>query len=169
MEQTAISHDEIRVRSDFTFARCGVLDHFARLESDIARVLLSCGKAPSGEPFGQRLKAFRTADKTPLIAKTNLPLRDQIADSIAELLPIRADVVHAEMRLGTLQGKPVAIFVNAQHVNDMLPLARVISLDDFAAIKRKIIAIREKIVTLGRKISPASSPPPPLPGAAGDP
>lgn len=149
------------LRNDF-------LDACADLETAVCRVLRSCGDARSTEPFGHRVQAFRKAEKTNLIAKANYGQRDQIADAIAALLPVRADIVHSAMKLSTVDGQAMALFTNARAASDDYPLVRMLKAADFRELIRRVASLTARTAGLGR-ISPASSPPPPLRDAAGDP
>ena len=160
---------DMQDKIDFVFARSDVLDAFAELEALIGRILKSCGHPASNEPFGHRLKAFRTAGKTTFIAKANLGQRDHIADAIADLLPIRADIVHSAMRLVTFDGREVALFVNAQQAFAPYPQARIVDLVQLRGLARELRDLRKRVSELAKCVNPASSPPPPSPGAAGGP
>ena len=149
------------LRSDF-------LDACANLEAAVCRILRSCGDARSTEPFGHRVQAFRKAEKTNLIAKANFGQRDQIADAIAELLPVRADIVHSAMKISLLDGQTTALFTNARTASDDYPVVRLLKAQDFRELIRRVANLTARTGTLGR-VSPASSPPPPSPDAAGGP
>ena len=168
MQQQAITDPATCGATEMLIVRNDFLDAFADLESAVVRVLRSCGVPAKGEPLSHKLKAFRTAEKTPLIAKSNLSQRDQIADDIAALLPIRADVVHSRMQLCTIDGQTAAIFVNGQESGLLFPPARVLNLSDMRQLVAMTHRLVERIAGL-KRINPASSPLPPSPDAAGGP
>ena len=169
MEELKISNANSQGNLDLTLARSDFLDAFSDLETQIHRILQSCGVPQSTAPFKQRLESFRSAGKTPLIAKSNFPDRDRIADTIVELLPVRADIVHSHMKPCLIDGEAAALFINSQEANSRHPTGRAISLVQLKAMLAQLNTIREQLVGLGRKATPASSPQPPLLGAAGGP
>lgn len=165
MDQPSDIIADMQDKIDFVLARNDFLDCFAELEAVIGRILKSCGQSVSNEPFGNRLKAFRLAEKTTLIAKANLAHRDHIADAIAELLPIRADVVHSTMRLATFDSRTVALFVNAQQAYSQCPQARIIDLSQLRALAREMRDLRKRVSELAKRANPTPSPSGPTPGA----
>lgn len=169
MEAVPIKVAQAQPALDFALLRSDLLDAFSDLESEVSMILRSAGIAPSNEPFGNRLQKLKEADKIPRIARANRPARDQIVDSLAELLPIRADIVHSRMRLARLDDEPVALFINAQEAGTDYAPARVLTLTQMRQLVTLVNRLGKRIRDLGRTVNPASSPPPPLPGAAGDP
>jgi len=168
MEHSKIIEQAGIDRYDMALARNDLLDAFADLEMTISRILRSCGIAPSNEPFGNRMKAFRSAEKTNLIAKANLGQRDQIADEIAMLLPIRADIVHSRLRASRVEGHVVCYFINSQEASSDYPSGRLLSIAQIQSLIERVIKLTERVGKL-KLINPASSPPPPSPGAASAP
>ncbi len=154
---------------DMALARNDLLDAFADLEMIISKILRSCGVSPGNEPFGNRIKTFRTAEKTTLIAKANLPQRDQIADEIAALLPVRADIVHSRLRACRVEGHVVSYFINSQEASSDYPSGRLLSLTQINSLIEKVDKLTERVGGLNRATNPPSSPPPPSQGATGGP
>lgn len=153
---------------DLTLLRASFIDEFARVEAAVAGILSSIGTVHNGEPFSQRLKEFRKAEKTAMIAKANLNQRDKIADDIAAILATRADIVHSAMQIRVVDGQHTAVFVNAKEAGTDYPCARLLSPNQFRELVYKLQCINKRIAALGR-VNPPSSPPPPSPGAAGGP
>lgn len=153
---------------DLALMRSSFLDEFAQLETSVCRILCSCGAPASGEPFSQRLREFRKAEKTPLIAKANLNKRDQIAEAIAALLAIRADIVHSSMKVCIVEGQTTAMFTNAKEASMDYPPVRLLSTAQFRELIYKVQCINNGIAGLGR-VNPASSPQPALPSATNGP
>lgn len=168
MEHSKLDDTLTLASVELVLARSDFLDAFAALEEAVAKVLRSAGQSLKGEPFSQRVKAFRTAEKTTLIAKQNLPKRDHIADEIQGLLQLRADVVHSRMELTSIDGTLCASFINVQEMGGLFPTRRILALDDLKQISQMALRLADRISQLN-KVNPASSPPPPSPGAAGDP
>ncbi|MDE2411567.1 MAG: hypothetical protein KGM18_07310 [Sphingomonadales bacterium] len=163
------SHNQAELdRIEFLIARNDFIDAFADLEVAVCRVLRSTGQNPKSEPFGQRVKTFREAEKTHLIAKANYGARNQIADEIFAILPVRADIVHSRMNTHRIDGQLAAVLTNVQDAGAEFPTARILTLAQFKQLVSRITQFTQRIAALG-KINPASLPQPPSPGAAGDP
>lgn len=155
---------------DFAIARTEFLDSFADLEAGVAKMLEKAGAAPSlKEPFSHRLKAFKEIDKVSVVAKCRIGQRNSLAAGIAKILPIRADIVHSRMHVNELDGRPVALFVNAQLAPDQDAPARILTLDRLQQLTKLLAGYLAKLSDLKRPINPASSPPQPLPDVAGGP
>ncbi len=165
--QEIISHHAAE-GTELLLARSDFLDAFADLEIAVTRILRSCGTVTKGEPFSQKVKAFKTAEKTTLIAKSNHAMRDQIADEIFGLLQIRADIVHSRMTIRIIDGKVAASFLNVQEAGALFPPCRILIHSEIKQLIEMTNRLTQRIRALNRA-SPASSPPPPSPGAAGAP
>lgn len=168
MEHSKLDDELALTGVELVLARSDFLDAFALLEEAVAKILRSTGLGIKGEPFSQRVKAFRAAEKTNLIAKQNHAKRDHIADEISALLQIRADIVHSRMQLQAIDGVVCASFVNVQDMGAPFPARRILALDDLKQLVRIATKLAERIGQLNR-VNPPSSPPPPSPDAAGDP
>ncbi|MBK9011755.1 hypothetical protein [Novosphingobium sp.] len=168
MDLQAISNQEALDGIELLLARSDFLDAFADLETAVLRVLRSCGTVPKGEPFSQRVKALKTAEKTTLIAKSNHAQRDQIADEIMALLQIRADIVHSRMSIRTIDGKLAAFFLNVQETGALFPACRILNHSELKQLSSMVTRLTERISALNR-VNPASSPRPPSLGGAGVP
>ena len=163
VSQEAISNLELAA------ARSAMLDAFGDLEARICKFLKDAKQAPKAQPLGAKVEAFKSLPSMPQIAKANMTKRDSLAEEIAALLPIRADVVHSRMTLHNIDGKQAAIFVNSQNRSDAYPPCRILTESDLCRITKEILHIVSELGNLGRVVNPASSPPPPSPGAAGAP
>ena len=154
--------------SQLGLARSHFLDAFADVEAEIIRFLNQAGQFKSGTPFGSRIEAFRKLEGISRIAKANHTKRDKVADEIAALRPVRADIVHSRMQVRLMDNTAYALFVNAQNRHESYPSCRILNLADLETITRKLSEYLMDLNNLGR-VNPPSSPQPPLPGAAGDP
>lgn len=141
---------------DFVLLRNDFLDAFSDLETEISKVLQSCGIGNSKEPFGQRLQKFRGVSKTTLIANTNYPKRDRLADKIGDILPIRADLIHSHMVVRTVNSEPSARFVNSQDAYARYPQGREMSLTDLQGLVASVSDLTLQIKELRRVANPAS-------------
>lgn len=153
----------------FQTARSDFLDRFADIEARIASMLKAKGDCLKSTSFATRLEQFRKLSGIPQIANSNKPQLDVIADSITDLLQVRADIVHSRMTILNVGDQPFAKFVNAQHRHHQCPACRLISLADFSALTDRLANIHEKIVSLCQKSNPPSEPPTPSPDPAGGP
>lgn len=169
MEMLPVKMTEANEPLEFVTLRSAFLDAFSDLETEVITILKSAGISSSNEPFGNRVQKLREADKTPRIAKANLGVRDQITDGITELLPIRADIVHSRMRIGILDGQPVALFINSKEASNSDALTRILTLKRMQGLVALVERLVKRISDLGRTANPASSLPPPSPGVTGDP
>ncbi|WP_296676163.1 hypothetical protein [Novosphingobium sp.] len=152
---------------EFALARNDFLDHFADVEGAICKILQKNGTPQiNKEPFGNRLKAFREVQNTTLVAKCRISQRNQLADSLAKILPLRADIVHSRMHIAQLDGMPVALFVNSLLTHDPDAPARILSLQRIKQLSAKLVNHAKTLDLLRKPINPASSPPPPSPGVA---
>ena len=164
--------DQDATAIEFMIARNGVLDAFSTLESEISRFIGGGGKAATRNlALGQKLEAFRKVKANPQAATANLPKVEKIADSIACILPIRADIVHSQMKLKNLDGTQVAVFANSVEATEPYPLVRILELKQLMSVGQTALMLTGRIKQLGQKegANPVSSLPPPLPGAAVDP
>lgn len=155
---------------DFALARSDFLDSFADLEAAIWVVLDKSGTMLTAkEPFGNRVKSFRELQSGTQLAKCRVNQKNQIADALLRLLPIRADLVHSRMQISVWDGEPVAIFTNAALADDPDALKRIMKLARLKTLTEKLRHYSEVTRSLRKPINPASSPQPPSPDEAGDP
>lgn len=155
---------------DFSLARSDFLDSFADLEAAIWVKLEKSGMSPiAREPFGNRLKAFRELPSGSQIAKCRINQRNQLADAVAKILPIRADLVHGRMRIAILDGEAVAMFTNATLAGDEDAPVRILTLARMRSISERLQRHTQTVGLLSKPVNPPSSPPPPSQDAAVDP
>jgi len=169
MESSHTAILESQQTLDFAILRNDFLDAFSDLETEVTRILSSCGISASNEAFGLRLQKFREVSKTSLIANTNYGTRDRVADDIAKLLSLRADIIHSRMLVRLIASEPSARFVNSQDAHSKHPPGRELSLAEMRTLVSTVCNLADQIKDLRRKANPASSPPPPSPAATADP
>jgi len=155
--------------AQFQQLRSKFLDAFADLESFIAVMMNHAGKAVPAQHLGCRLNEFRKIEPNSRLARENLDRRNQLADKISALLPLRADIVHSTMRVSIIDGEPSAIFINAQNLAERSPPCRVMSQADITQLQEQVRDLTAQLRTLNRSPSPASLQPRPLPDAASAP
>jgi hypothetical protein len=156
--------------TDFVIARSQFLDRFADLEAGISAALQKAGTPPNlKEPFGHRLKAFKEIEKVSVIAKCRIGQRNDLVEAISKILPIRADIVHSRMQVSALEGVPVALFVNSQFAADPDAPVRLLTLERLQVHIASLSRFLERLQEMKRPVTPASSPPPPSPGATAGP
>jgi hypothetical protein len=136
-------------------ARSDFLDSFADLEAKVAGFLRLAGKLVNGEPLSARIKGFRAIDGIAAIAKANNAKRDSIADQIAELLAIRADIVHSRLVTCIIDDIPTAKLINAQSRHEKYPSCRLLSQTDLQQLRKSVETLKTQMEELGR-INPAS-------------
>lgn len=154
------------VTTEFHLARSRCIDSFARAESAVAALLRAQGMAVNGEPFSQKLGTLAKLEPSPTNSKAWKAAVDAAGQQLAELLPVRADIVHAPLTLVTLQGVRRACFFNPRDGQKYGQCARVFSTEDFKNLVKRVDAIVRK---MAKPVNPASSPRPPSPGAEGAP
>lgn len=163
MDIAPFSIDREQGKATLVVARSDFIDAFAELEEIVSRILRSAGHAPKGEPFCQRIKTFRGLDKTPLIAKQNFGARNQLADAILALLPVRADIVHSRLDVRTIDGVAAAMLTNAHESGTEYPTCRVLTATQFHELTARIVRYTQRIAALGKTkpetpSAPVSSP-----------
>lgn len=150
-------------------ARSRYLDAFAGLELALAEVLRAGGEAALNAPMGQRVSKLRALSPNPMLTKANVARVPALADKLAEAATIRADIVHGLATPHIIDGTATFRLVNPLNAHEKPPLCRLLTRVDLERLARQACALTEEIRALRRNVSPASSPPPPSPGAAGDP
>ena len=169
MKHEVIHTEKSLATLEWLQARNDILDAFADLETRIAFILKRAKNLPpKGQCLGQRLEIFRTVKANSEIAAANLARRDTLVNSIAELLPVRADIVHSRMKIHLIDGSPVGIFVNSHDANEKFPQNRLLTLAEMRCLVNSVQELTESLSKLS-KPNPPSSPPPPSPGAAAGP
>ena len=160
----------IQVEADaLHIARSRYLDAFAGLEMALGEVLRAFGQAAQNAPMGQRLTKLRALPPGPLLSKANAARMSALADRIAVAANIRADIVHGRATAHIIDGTVTFRLVNPAHANEQPPLCRLLTKVDLERLSQQAKALTGEIKALCRNVSPASSPPPPSPGAAGGP
>ena len=159
------SHQHQTADAELGYVRSQVLDAFSEIELAIARLLIAAGNQPKGPHLGSMVEAFRKIEGIPGVAKANHPKRDDLANKICELLPVRADIVHSQMKVCRVDGVASAQFVNSQNASQSYPECRLLSVKHMIDIANAARTIASGIAQLNR-INPPSSPPLPSPGAA---
>jgi hypothetical protein len=149
--------------------RSKFIDAFGQIETNVAAILKAGGISPCNTPMSQRLSEFRKLAANARLAKQNLGRRDQLAEKIALLMPVRTDIVHSVLTGCIVDGMVTAKLVNAQLSGDRLPPCRLLNESDFDRLIAEAGKIANDLLALAKPLNPASSPPPPSPGAAGDP
>ena len=144
------SVDREQAKATLVVARSEFIDAFAELEEVVSRILRSAGHAPKGEPFCQRIKTFRGLDKSPLIAKPNFGARNQLADAILALLPVRADIVHSRLDVRMIDGLAAAMLTNAHESGTEYPTCRVLTATQFHELTNRIVRYTQRIGALGK-------------------
>jgi len=158
-----------QAEAEVALARSDLLDAFSDLEARVTRFIAQGKLGTKGQHFGAKMLLFGNLEGIGLIAKTNYAKRDQLADKIISLLPLRADIVHSHMKLAKVDGIVTGVFVNSQCSDEAHPPCRLMTANDLRQFTRNLSKLAGELDNLKRAISLASSPPQPSPGAKGAP
>lgn len=156
----------------FQALRGDFLDAFCELELAVSRWLNFLEEKPStGAAFGKRLGDF--AGHSALaerVGKKQLTQIRQLPEKLAGVLETRNSVVHGIRRFGILDGQP-CVFI--QNVNDAVLQKQTYVAMTEPEFRKSIAQVKTAASHLDnwlrQKLNQASSPPPPLPDAAGGP
>lgn len=160
----------VTVKADaLHIARSRYLDAFAGLEMALAEVLRAFGQTAQNAPMGQRLTKLRALPPGPLLSKANAAKLPALADRLAVAANIRADIVHGCATAHAIDGTVTFRLVNPAHAHEQPPLCRLLTKVDLERLTQQVKALTSEVKAFARNVSPASSPPPPSPGAAGGP
>ena len=151
----------------FHLQRSKCVDAFALAEASVQALLNGAKLKCTTEPFKQKIGMVKKLPANPQYSKARKLEVDNLASELESLLALRADIVHSPMQIALIDGTAFACFVNAKEAGENAPFARLLGYNALKAVARQVLQIANKLAET--KINPASSPPPPSPGAAGDP
>lgn len=120
-----------RERSRFT-------DAFARCEIAVVSMLSSNGAKICADPLGQKIARALALEPSQTLGKARKAQLDPILRELLDLIAIRADVIHAPLRVIELEGNNVACFVNTRNHGEKWPAARLVTFDNFRALTRRV-------------------------------
>ena len=157
---------ELPSSSEFAFviSRSKFLDAYANVEEAVRSRMTKLGLTPGGL-LGQSLELLEKAKPSPLYSKAE---HKAVQDAIFQIKPLhklRCDIVHGRMEIVEMGGRKFACFANPQKRQAFSSVASLISESQFD----ELIATLDKLTRALTPVSPASSPRPPLQGAAGGP
>lgn len=145
--------------------RSRLLDAFADAEAIVEEIARKAKPGSDSASLSQRIQCARTLAPNPQLSKANhKALADQL-NQLAGLLAIRADIVHARLQFGQIDGAPAIIFRNARNVSQDHASVRMYRADEFRQLTQDV----EKIARQLRALISRPLPPRPVPDAAGDP
>lgn len=152
----------------FALARSNWLDRFSRLEVAVMRCVdrFCVEPSPRGMPLSQRLTMLSALTASPTCPKDKIEKLQKLVNECIRLLPLRATIVHSEMKIGSCDGKPAALFRNGTDVAGNLPIYVIMTEHDFLADRRSLQSLTDRLSNL--LVSP-SGPPRPKPAAAAGP
>jgi hypothetical protein len=152
---------------EFETHRSQWLDAFAQFETAVCRCLMRvCGEQDLRKvPLASRLQKLDGAKPSPNLSKSNASNLQKISGSSAELLTMRAWIVHSTMSVGQRDGHSAALFRNADDAARGLPIYLVMTRADF---ETSLKDLRSRTSQLNNFLSPCA-PPRPKPGEAGGP
>lgn len=119
-------------------ARSEFLDAFARVEEAVVR-LLARNALPSGNDLlKQKIDRFRASKASPQLSRESKRKAQQLLDKLEPLAEIRADIVHARLRVIGWDGEVRAAFLNARRLCDRAPLVRVLTRQEFSDLAKEL-------------------------------
>ncbi len=155
--------------ASFHEARSRLLDSYVRIEEAVGFLLFKAKIPINGEFLGQRIELLKKAKPGPQYSKER---RASVLLLIAEFEPfqaIRADVAHGRLQVVTIDNEPCACFINSRYCAASTRTGRLISMQQFVKLNTQLKSIADRFAVKDVAPNPPSSPPPPLPGAAGVP
>ena len=145
--------------------RSRMLDAFATLESNVARLLAKSDKVLVSEnaPLGQKIEALKKLALNPAPTKNCAAKLEKICLELCPYLSIRSDVVHAKIAVFICDSVVHTKFCNSINDDKPYPPVRLLTFEDFDAINKEVRRLSNQ---LSQILNPPSSPPQPKRGAA---
>ncbi len=141
--------------------RSEILDRFA----DIERILLVYVSSSSQKgfcvtsPLGHKIEAAKKVPAGPRRSKELKIKADQELSKLAELLPLRADMVHSRMEMAvTVDSQFIAIFRNTKDVTSSHPEALVFNHKELQNFVTKVATLEK---SLAQSLTAQNPPPKP--------
>lgn len=152
-------------QAPFHRERSLLLDAFVDCEVEVNGILKKGGAKPGGEILGQRIAKLIAVPASSTYAKSHKARVDALLAELLELACVRADIVHARLDIVNVDGVACARFRNVRNAADPYAPVRLITLADLRALTRRVAQIAEDLREPAKPVpvSPASSPPQPLP------
>lgn len=147
--------------------RSKCVDAFADVEQAVILILRICGAKVGGEPFGAKIQKLRDVAPSPKISRAAVAKMPEVIERCAEIANLRNDIVHSKLKIAILDDEHKACFVNLREDDKSSQTARIMSLAGLREVAGQMTALANDLRLL--IANPPSSPPPPSPGAAGDP
>ena len=148
-------------------ARSMFLDGFANAERAVISLHGRIGSKNAKMQLSQRLEALGKVKAGPTFSKAKANTLAEALGRLATLNDVRNDVVHSRMSVAPVDGETRAIFINSNCCSNEFPVGRLVTFEQFNKLAKELAEIAKSLADL--TLSPASSPPPPLPVAAADP
>jgi hypothetical protein len=130
-------------------SRC--IDAFAAVEAQVIKRLKDHGTKCGGEPLAQKIVTLAGTPASPFYPASAKKKTDAVLSSLLELLPVRADIVHAPMVLVVIDGVAHARLINAVAACSPYPSCRLLSFDQFRELTRRLEEIAEQFETAHQK------------------
>lgn len=151
----------------FHIRRSKALDASGEMEAALRELLLRNGVKPAAESLGQLVEKARTLKASPQLSKALLTNLREKLDQCELLVALRNDIVHSRIHAMVSGDVRSACFIHTQPRGAYGSHARVLTIDELDAFISDVKHTAAELRAV--KVSPASLPRPPKPGAAGDP
>jgi hypothetical protein len=142
---TGIEELDVRI-INFYRMRSDMLDSFADIEQTLMAYVAQTNQKSCciTAPLGQKIEAAKKVPAGPRRSKDLKAKADAELSKLAELLPIRADMVHSRMELAvTISSQFLAIFKNAKDETSTHADALVFNDDEFEKFVTEVKSLAE--------------------------
>ena len=146
---TGIEELDVRILN-FYRMRSEMLDSFADIEQSLMAYVAQTKQKSFcvTAPLGHKIDAAKRVPAGPRRSKELKAKADAELSKLAELLPVRADMVHSRMELAvTTSSQFLAIFKNAKDVTSNHPDALVFNNNEFERFVSEVRSLAESLAT----------------------
>ncbi len=164
------AHFAMPLQSDcdaFHLRRSRCLDAFSDLEEQLAVLQSLLNIKLSADSLGQKLEALKAAKASPKFSRERLTKLKELLPICEALNGLRNDIVHSRMQIAMIGKDQLACFANVRQPCPGSQTARLFTIGGLDELHRSVRQAAAKLKQLS--LNPASSPPPPSPGATGVP
>ena len=166
-QKSALQMTRMELLDAFHAERSRCIDAFAAIEEAVISLLRILEIKSGGEPFSHKLEILRKAKPNRQFSDARLLQLTTLLPACVELNALRNDIVHARLQMAEIGGEFRACFTNARECMAGSQTARLFTLEGLVEVQGALTKLAVELNQI--LINPASSPRPPLPGAAGGP
>ena len=124
-------------------SRC--IDAFAACEEAVATLFFQTGAKAGADVLAQKISSLAKIPASPGYAKARREKVIVQLSALADLLPVRADIVHGRLRLAQIDGEIFACFVNAKDLGGDYLKARLLPFENLRTLTRTVTKIAEDL------------------------